>query len=69
VFDELRQGVGEIEFMANPTVGEVRVGCFEWVLATLLPPVIERLSSQHPAWWCTSRRSNQATGGGQRKTI
>jgi DNA-binding transcriptional LysR family regulator len=29
VFDELRQAVGEIEFMANPTVGEVRVGCNE----------------------------------------
>jgi DNA-binding transcriptional LysR family regulator len=48
VFDELRQGVGEIEFMANPSVGEVRVACFEWVLATLMPPVIERLSKQHP---------------------
>jgi DNA-binding transcriptional LysR family regulator len=48
VFDELRQGVGEIEFMADPTVGEVRVGCAEWVLATLLPPVIEQLSGQHP---------------------
>ena len=48
VFDELRQGVGEIGFMADPTVGEVRVGCFEWVLATLMPPVIQKLSSQFP---------------------
>jgi DNA-binding transcriptional LysR family regulator len=57
VFDELRQGVGEIEFMANPTVGEVRVGCFEWVLATLLPPVIERLSNQYPGVVCASAPS------------
>jgi molybdenum-dependent DNA-binding transcriptional regulator ModE len=48
VFDELRQGVGEIEFMADPRVGEVRVGCPETLAATLLPAIIERLSAQHP---------------------
>src|SRR5215207_775372 len=48
VFDELRQGVGEIEFMANPKVGEVRVGCPETLAATLLPPVVRRLSKQCP---------------------
>src|SRR5271170_3836498 len=29
VFDELHQAVGEIEFIANRTVGEVRIGCNE----------------------------------------
>src|SRR3954453_17781621 len=29
VFDELSQGVRDIEFMADPTVGEVRIGCPE----------------------------------------
>ena len=48
VFDELRQAVGEIEFMANPTEGEVRIGCNESLAAALLPAVIERLSNQHP---------------------
>jgi len=48
IFDELRQGVGEIEFMADPTVGEVRMGCSEAIVATLLPQVIERFSSEHP---------------------
>jgi len=48
VFDELRQAVGEIEFMANPTVGEVRIGCNESLSAALLPTVVERLSAQHP---------------------
>ena len=48
VFDELRQGIGEIEFMAEPRVGQVRVGCPETLAATLLPPVVERLSKQHP---------------------
>jgi DNA-binding transcriptional LysR family regulator len=27
VFDELRQGVNELEFLADPTTGEVRIGC------------------------------------------
>jgi DNA-binding transcriptional LysR family regulator len=48
VFDELRQGVSEIEFLADPRVGEVRLGCPDTLAATLLPPVLERLSVQHP---------------------
>jgi DNA-binding transcriptional LysR family regulator len=47
-FDELRQGVGEIEFMSDASVGEVRVGCPESMVATLLPPVIKQLSLSHP---------------------
>lgn len=48
VFDELRQRVKEIEFLANPTVGELRIGCHEWIAAGLLPVIIDRLSRQHP---------------------
>jgi DNA-binding transcriptional LysR family regulator len=48
VFDELRQGVREIEFMADPTVGEVRIGCPETIVTTLLPAVIGRLSREYP---------------------
>jgi DNA-binding transcriptional LysR family regulator len=49
VFDELRQGVGEIEFLANSVEGEVRIGCNESLSAALLPTVIERLHTEHPA--------------------
>jgi DNA-binding transcriptional LysR family regulator len=48
VFDELRQAVGDIEFIANPAIGEVRIGCNESLLVALLPRVVERLSAQHP---------------------
>src|SRR6266849_6036542 len=48
VFDDLRQGVREIEFLADPTGGEVRVGCGEIMSAGLLPAVIDRLSRQYP---------------------
>jgi DNA-binding transcriptional LysR family regulator len=44
VFDELRQGIREIEFLANPTMGEVRIGCAESLMTGLLPTVIDRLS-------------------------
>src|SRR5882762_10087933 len=29
IFDELRQGVQELEFLADPTVGELRIGSSE----------------------------------------
>jgi len=48
VFDELRQGVSEIEFLADPGVGELRIGCGEPVAITLLPTVIQTLSSTYP---------------------
>lgn len=48
VFDELRQGVNEIEFLADPTTGEVRVGCPESIAAGLLPAVVERFSEDYP---------------------
>src|SRR5258708_17646087 len=48
MFDDLRQGVQEIEFLADPTGGEVRVGCSEIMNTELLPAVIDRLSRQYP---------------------
>jgi DNA-binding transcriptional LysR family regulator len=46
-FDELTQAVNHIEFLANPTVGEVCVGCPETV-AAILPPIIAEISRTHP---------------------
>ncbi len=43
-----RQGVKEIEFLADPTVGELRIGCPEWIAAGLLPVIIDRLLQRHP---------------------
>jgi DNA-binding transcriptional LysR family regulator len=48
VFDELHQGVQEIEFMSDATVGEVRVGCNESLTAALLPDVVQQLTRQYP---------------------
>ncbi len=48
VFDELKQGVREIEFLANPAAGEVRIGCPELLAAGFVAAVIDRLSRQYP---------------------
>jgi DNA-binding transcriptional LysR family regulator len=47
-FDELRQGVRDIEFLADPTVGEVRMGCAESIAAAFLPQVIESFARDCP---------------------
>jgi len=47
-FDDLRQGIREIESLADPAGGEVWVGCPESLSGALLPPVIERLTREHP---------------------
>jgi DNA-binding transcriptional LysR family regulator len=47
VFDELKQGIKEIEFLSDPTVGEISIGSTEPLSAGLVTRVIDRLSSQH----------------------
>jgi DNA-binding transcriptional LysR family regulator len=47
VFDELKQSVRDIEFLADPTAGEVRVGCTE-AMAAILSPVMEKFTRQYP---------------------
>ena len=48
VFDELRQGIRDIEFLANPTVGEVRVASGDTLAGGLMSAVIDRLSRRYP---------------------
>jgi DNA-binding transcriptional LysR family regulator len=48
VFDELRQSVKDIEFLSDPTVGEVRIGCTPPLAAGLVTEVISRLTRDHP---------------------
>jgi DNA-binding transcriptional LysR family regulator len=47
-FDELRAGVKSIEFLADPTTGEVRVGSVIYLAATFVSDIIGRLSSRYP---------------------
>jgi DNA-binding transcriptional LysR family regulator len=48
VFDELRQGVKDIEFLADPTRGAVRIGCTTSASVTFLRPIIYGFSEAFP---------------------
>ena len=48
VFDELRQSVKEIEFLADPGTGELRVGFGEVTAAGLVPMAIDQLTRRFP---------------------
>src|SRR5262249_2577125 len=48
VFDDLRQGVKKIEFLADPVAGEVRIGSTLSLAASFVFAVIDRLSRRYP---------------------
>lgn len=48
VFDDLRSGIQKIEFLADPTAGEVRIGTNPALAATFVSAVVDRLSRRHP---------------------
>jgi DNA-binding transcriptional LysR family regulator len=48
VFDELRQAVKHVEFLADPTAGEARIGSSIAIASGLITAVVDRLSRQHP---------------------
>lgn len=48
VFDELRQTAKNIAFLADPTAGEVRVGCNPYLAASFVSAAVDRLSRRYP---------------------
>jgi DNA-binding transcriptional LysR family regulator len=48
VFDEMRQGLKQLELLADPTTGELRVGAPEIIMAGLMPEIIKRFSGRYP---------------------
>jgi DNA-binding transcriptional LysR family regulator len=47
-FDELKQGVRDIEFLSDPGAGELRIGCSPAMSEGIVLAVIEKLSRQYP---------------------
>jgi len=47
-FDELRLGINEIESLADPGIGQVRIACAVGLSAGILPPIIDRLLLRYP---------------------
>jgi DNA-binding transcriptional LysR family regulator len=48
VFDELRSGIKDIEFLADPSGGEVRIACSDTLAGGILAPAIETFSGKQP---------------------
>jgi DNA-binding transcriptional LysR family regulator len=48
VFDELRSGIKDIEFLADPAGGEVRIACSDMLAGGILAPVVETFSRKYP---------------------
>ena len=48
VFDDLRQAVKNIEFLADPGAGEVRIGCTPLLAASFVSTLVDRLSRRYP---------------------
>jgi DNA-binding transcriptional LysR family regulator len=47
-FDELKQSLRDIEFLADPTKGEVRIGCPDSLAGGLLAPFLQKFCSRYP---------------------
>jgi DNA-binding transcriptional LysR family regulator len=47
-FDEFRQGVEDIKLLADPSTGELRIGCSDAMAAGPVLTVIEQLTRQYP---------------------
>jgi DNA-binding transcriptional LysR family regulator len=48
VFDDMRQGIRQIEFLADPTVGSLRLACPESIAAGFIQAVADRFMRQYP---------------------
>jgi DNA-binding transcriptional LysR family regulator len=47
-FEELRQGIKDIEYLSDPTAGEVRIGSTDALAASFVSAIIDRLSRRYP---------------------
>src|SRR5215470_14163049 len=52
VFDELRQSVKDLAFLADPASGEVRIAASTTIAAGFASVVVDRLARRHPRMVC-----------------
>ena len=48
IFNDLRQSVQDIDFLSDPTTGELRIGTTDPLSVAVISPCIDRLSRKHP---------------------
>src|SRR5262249_641564 len=47
-FDELKQGIRDIEFLADPTKGDVQIGCPDSLAGAILAPMVKKFCRDYP---------------------
>jgi DNA-binding transcriptional LysR family regulator len=47
-FDELKQGIRTIENLADPTAGDLWIGCLDSVSSSMLPPILHQFMQRYP---------------------
>jgi DNA-binding transcriptional LysR family regulator len=60
-FDELKLGLRDIEFLANPARGAVRIGCPDSIAGAILAPLVEALCRDYPGITLTIKPNNYPT--------
>ena len=60
IFDELRQGVIEIDHLSDPAAGELSIGSNEASTLGIIPTVIEKIRSKHPRFFIQVILANSA---------
>jgi len=48
IFDEMQQGLKDLEMLSDPGAGEVSIGATASAAAAIVSPIIDRLSRRHP---------------------
>jgi DNA-binding transcriptional LysR family regulator len=48
VFDEMQQGLRSLEHLSDPNTGEVRLGCTDIILHSLVPPIVRKFAAKYP---------------------
>lgn len=58
VFDEMQQGLRSLEHLSDPSSGEVRLGCTDIILHSLVPPIVRKFSAKFPGVQLDIRLTN-----------
>src|SRR5262249_28783172 len=48
IFDEMQQGLRSLDHLSDPNSGEVRLGCTDIILNSLVPPIVRRFATDNP---------------------
>ncbi len=48
IFDEMQQGLRSLDHLSDPNSGEVRLGCTDIILNSLVPPIVQSFAREYP---------------------